>query len=80
MWSLYSLFKNEYGIFKPDKTTIRRGQGRKKKNRDEPIRLQQIYTYICRKDTTCVPDIKQTKMSFFSCKPREQEGGQVLPR
>jgi hypothetical protein len=35
---MYFLYKNEYRIFKPVETTIRRGLRQKKKNRrDEPI-------------------------------------------
>jgi hypothetical protein len=35
---MYFLYKNEYRISKPVEVTIRRGQGRKEKNRgDEPI-------------------------------------------
>jgi hypothetical protein len=37
---MYFLYKNEYGIFKPVKTTIRRGLRQKGENRvDKPIQV-----------------------------------------
>jgi hypothetical protein len=43
---MYFLYKNKYRIFKPVETTIRKGQGRKEKNRgDEPI-LVIIHIYM----------------------------------
>jgi hypothetical protein len=45
---MYFLYKNKYKIFKPVKISIRRGKGRKEKNREhEPIRvITHIYMEI----------------------------------
>jgi hypothetical protein len=43
---MYLLYKSEYRILNPVEITVRREEGRKKKNRgDEPIRVI-IHTYM----------------------------------
>jgi hypothetical protein len=61
---MYFLYKNEYRIFKPVEITIRRGLGRKEKNReDEPIQaIIHIYMEMSQQNTL-YSYIKQTKMS-----------------
>jgi hypothetical protein len=42
---MYPLYKNDYRIFEPVETTMRK-EVRKKKNRNEPIRANIYNTYI----------------------------------
>jgi hypothetical protein len=69
---MYSLYKNEYGIFKPIEITIRRGL-RKKKSRDELIRvIIHIYIEMSQGNSLC-SYLKQTKMSFLFTKQKTGE-------
>jgi hypothetical protein len=44
---MYSLYENEYRIFKPVKTTIKMGQVKKKKNKGDEPNGAIIYICIC---------------------------------
>jgi hypothetical protein len=59
----YSLYKNEYRIFKPIETTIRRRLNSEKRNKgDEPIWvLIQIYMEMSQRNSL-YSYLKQTKM------------------
>jgi hypothetical protein len=62
---MYFLYKNEYRIFKPVETTIRRGLRQKKNRGDEPI-WARIHIYIEMLQGNSLDSYaKQTKMSFF---------------
>jgi hypothetical protein len=70
---MYSLYKNEYRIFKLVETTIRKGLRQKKENKeDEPnwasCIVNHVYTYTWKhqKETPCVAELNEQKMSFFS--------------
>jgi hypothetical protein len=83
---MYSLYKNEYRIFKLVETIIRKGLGRKEKNRgDKPNwAIIHIYMEMPQGNSLC-SYLKQAKMSFFifSCfsytKSENRRVEQVLP-
>jgi hypothetical protein len=69
---IYFLYKNEYRIFKPFETTIKKH--RKKKNRgDEPIQIIiHIHTWkLCNDDIACIDILNQQKCLFSKTENRK---------
>jgi hypothetical protein len=63
---IYSLYKNEYRIFKPVETTIKKGLRQKEKNRgDEPIQVIIHIHMEISQGNSLYSYLKQTKMSFI---------------
>jgi hypothetical protein len=59
---MYSLYKNEYRIFKPAEITISRELREKEENRrDEPIWII-MHTWKCHKETSCIASYLSSPM------------------
>jgi hypothetical protein len=76
---MYSLYKNEYRIFKPVEIIIRRGiKGvRRKIEEMNQFRLQYIYTWKCHKETFCIAIVNKNVILKIKSDNRVVE--QVLP-
>jgi hypothetical protein len=63
---MYFLYKNEYRIFKPVETALRKGLMYKGEiERMDQFGLLYIYTWKCHKETPCIDILKKQKCHFF---------------
>jgi hypothetical protein len=72
---MYSLYQNEYRIFKLVEISIRRGLRKKKNRGDKPILVIIHICMKCHKETPCIDNLNKQKCHlFFFYKVSEQYG------
>jgi hypothetical protein len=78
---MYSLYKNEYRIFKSVEINIRKGLSLRKKKKEEMNQFRPWYldTQKCHKETPCVAILNKQNVFFFSfTKSENRREKQVL--